>query len=263
MKALAKALRIGLRLLWIALEVARAFVGFVALPNRRFDARALWLHKTCRRVLRVFGLRVASAGSVPDQGLLVSNHLSYLDIIVLAALTPAVFVSKREVKFWPVFGWLAALAGTVFVNRRRATDVTRVNARIRSLLDNGALVVVFPESTTSDGRTVLAFKSSLLEPAAHSRHVITASCIRYSLDDGDVPSELCYWGDMTFVPHLLNLLSKARVEASVTFHPLQPGRVGRKQLAQRLHAEVVRLREAPVLSSPSRYRASICATLRA
>jgi lyso-ornithine lipid O-acyltransferase len=243
MRTLVGCLRMMLRLGWLATEIGLALARFVSLRNRRPDSRALWLHHACRRCLRVLNVRMTHCGAVPTAGLLVSNHLSYLDIIVLGALTPAVFVAKREVKCWPVFGWLASLAGTLFVDRCRRLDAARVNRRIQSLLDNGVLVTLFPEGTSSDGENVLPFKSSLLEPAAE-RHTITAAGIRYSLPEGDARDEICYWRDMTFLPHLLNILSKSCIEASVSFNAMQDVLTDRKQLARRLRSEVVRLKES-------------------
>lgn len=79
----------------------------------------MWLQNSSRRLLRVFRIETQFTGDIPSSGLLVCNHLSYLDIVVLAAITPCVFVAKREVKKWPVFGWFARLAGTVFVHREQ------------------------------------------------------------------------------------------------------------------------------------------------
>ena len=235
---------IAAQLLWLGAEIGVALTRFALLPDRRVNTRALWLHRSCRRVLRVLKMRLASAGTPPESGLLVCNHLSYLDIIALASLAPAVFVAKREVQSWPIFGWLASLAGTLFVDRARRSDVRRVNDRIRALLDNGVLVVVFPEATSTGGDTVLPFKSPLLEPALQQRHPITAGCIHYSLGDGDVRDEVCYWRDMTFLPHLLNVLCKSSIEAFVSFEIVHHGFNNRKQLARRLHSEVLRLKEA-------------------
>jgi 1-acyl-sn-glycerol-3-phosphate acyltransferase len=109
-----------------------------------------------------------------------------------------VFVAKSEVKSWPVIGWLTQLGGTLFVDRGRRTHVSRVNDAIQAVLEQGALVVLFPEGTSSDGRTVLPFKSSLLEPAAQSAHPISVSAIQYSIEDGDAGAEVCYWGSHTF-----------------------------------------------------------------
>jgi len=180
---------------------------------------------------------------VPSRGLLVSNHLSYLDILVLSSITPAVFVSKREVKFWPIFGQFAQMAGTVFVDRHRRTQVGEINQDIESALEDGALVVLFPEGTSSNGQTVLPFKSSLLEPAAQRTHPVWVGALRYALDDGDAGEEICYWGDHTFFPHALNLLGKRAIRANVRFAPFQHSGTGRKQLAVELHEAVLTLKQ--------------------
>ena len=240
--------RIMVRLFWLAGELAWALIRFVGLivaratpPNRA--ARARWLQHICRRALRVFHVELRVTGPIPASGLLVCNHLSYLDILVLGATTPCLFVSKCEVKRWPVFGWFASLAGTLFLHRDRRSDVARVTGEMRQMLDSGALIVLFPEGTTSGGREVLPFKSSLLEPAAQSPHALSAGFLEYALAEGDVAEEVCYWKDMTLLPHLLNLLGKRGVEARLRFTELRPESSDRKQLARQLHSEVVRLKE--------------------
>jgi 1-acyl-sn-glycerol-3-phosphate acyltransferase len=199
--------------------------------------------------MRVFGAETRTFGPIPSSGLLVCNHLSYLDILVLVSLTPAIFVAKREVKSWPVFGWFARLAGTLFVDRARRTHVGKVTNEIQSALNQGALVILFPEGTSSGGDTVLPFRSSLLEPAARHNHSISAGLIQYELKDGDVSEEVCYWKDMTLVPHLINLLGKRRIQASVRFTRLSEGSANRKDLARQLHSEVLRLKDALAIGS--------------
>ncbi|HZT23855.1 MAG TPA: lysophospholipid acyltransferase family protein [Verrucomicrobiae bacterium] len=184
------------------------------------------------------------SGPVPTRGLLVSNHLGYLDVVVMAAITPAIFVSKSEVKRWPVFGQLAQMAGTLFVDRERRTQVPRINESIQTALDEGVLVVLFPEGTSSNGEEVLPFRSALLEPAARGTCPLFAACVRYALDDGDVRREVCYWGNHTFVPHLLNLLAKRKVRAAVQFAPVTSPPANRKELARTLREEVLRLKAA-------------------
>lgn len=253
MKALLRhPIRIPARLLWIAGEFILAAVAFVFrcafAPREEFLARrAFWLQTGARRVLRIFGARTEALGPIPSGGLLVCNHLSYLDIFVLASLTPAVFVAKREVKSWPVLGWFARLAGTVFVNRGRRTHVGQVNDEIQTALNQDALVILFPEGTSSGGETVLPFKSSLLEPASRHGHALSAGFIQYELPDGDVSEEVCYWKDMTLVPHLVNLLGKRTIRASVRFTRLQEGSRNRKELARQLRSEVLRLKEATAI----------------
>ncbi|MGB7957337.1 MAG: lysophospholipid acyltransferase family protein [Minisyncoccia bacterium] len=212
-------------------------------PEDRLRVRALWLQRASRRVLRLFQFETRMAGPVPSRGLLISNHLSYLDVLVLSSLAPAVFVSKHEVKFWPVFGQFAILAGTVFVDRARRFQVGRVNDEITVALNQGALVVLFPEGTSSNGQTLLPFKSSLLEPATNPEWPLAIGRIHYEIDDGDAGEEVCYWGEHTFFPHMLNLLGKRRVRASVQFGQFLERSLERKDLAQRLRAAILELKE--------------------
>src|SRR5437773_7774078 len=106
---------------------------------------------------------------MPLSGLLVCNHLSYLDIVVLSSIRPCIFVAKRDVRAWPLFGWLARAAGTIFVERNCRSAAAHEVARISSAIESGLLVVLFPEGTSSDGATVLPFKSSLLQAAISAR----------------------------------------------------------------------------------------------
>ena len=200
-----------------------------------------------RRVLGIFKTSIQTSGSVPKRGLLVCNHLGYVDILVLSSITPSIFVSKQEVKNWPVFGWFAKMGGTLFVDRERRTGVGQTTNEIESALDQGALVVLFPEGTSSDGKTVLPFKSSLLEPATRQTHSLFVALIQYEIDDGDASEEVCYWRDTTpLVSHMTNLLSKKTIRASVRFTQLREGSTDRKELARQLHSEVMRLKESPV-----------------
>jgi len=119
------------------------------------EQRAQWLHEACVLILRRLAMRVSSSGSLPDSGLIVSNHLSYLDILFYAAVMPCIFVSKSEVLSWPVFGLLARCGGTIFIRRDRAASVDEVSTRMREALAAGIPIVLFPEGTSTDGSKVL------------------------------------------------------------------------------------------------------------
>ncbi|HTR41827.1 MAG TPA: lysophospholipid acyltransferase family protein [Pseudomonadales bacterium] len=205
--------------------------------------RAQWLQRHCRRALKIFNATISVSGSIPASGLLVSNHLSYLDILVISSISPAVFVAKREVKSWPVVGWLTQMAGSIFVNREQKTQVAEINEKIETAFNSGVLIVLFPEGTSSDGSTLLPFKSALLEPAAQQAHCLTAGFLEYTLDDGDAASEICYWGDHTFFPHLLNLLGLRGFRIVMRLAPFEPANTDRKELARLLRAEILRLKE--------------------
>ena len=248
MPSLSRSVRLSFRLVWLSAELLLAAIAYVpAVLLRSADltmrTRSHWVQQSCRRLLRVLNIEVDVQGPVPTTGLLVCNHLSYLDVLVLGALAPAAFVAKGEVKHWPVFGWFATLAGTVFVDRKRRTQTGRAAEKIRAVLESGQLIVLFPEGTSSDGTTVLPFKSSLLQPAAKTAWPVSAGALGYEIEDGDVRGEVCYWKDMTLVPHLLNLLTKGRIQASVLFTRPPLPRRDRKELARVLRSEIVALKD--------------------
>src|SRR5213596_1202816 len=115
---------------------------------RRLRARGVWLHRWCSFACRVLGIRVTTYGSMPASGLLVCNHLSYLDVIVLSSIRLCVFVAKHDVAGWPLFGWLARAAGTIFVDRAHRLSSPVVVDLVRATLASGSVVVLFPEGTS-------------------------------------------------------------------------------------------------------------------
>lgn len=237
------------RLLWLLAECCGALARFGWLRCWQPDSaglawRALWLQSLSRRALRLLGVSWHHQGPVPDSGLLVGNHLSYLDILVLSAIAPCVFVAKEEVRRWPGIGWLARLGGTVFVSRAQRLRVGTACHAIAQALQQDVLVVVFAEGTSSNGATVLPFKSPLLEPALAGNWPVATVHLSYEMRAGNPAKEVCYWGDMTLLPHLLNLCSTQGIEASVTFGAVWSGASDRKTLSRWLHAEVLKLKRA-------------------
>lgn len=241
--------RAAWRLIFFGATLLAATLDFVVriwLAGKHGDIRARceWMSRSARALMRCVNLHAEYSGRPPHAGLLVSNHLSYLDILVFGARLPSVFVSKADVRGWPALGFLAKLAGTLFVRRERRADVSPLNAQVAALVGAGVVVIVFPEGTSSDGQTVRPFFSSLLEPAVVGGCVVTPAFIRYRVADGVVEDEICYWRDMTFGPHFLNLLTKREIHASVRFgppHPPHPPARDRKQLARELHQAVCEL----------------------
>lgn len=202
--------------------------------------RAIWLRRQCLRMLRVLRVEVEWVGPVPRRGLLVSNHLGYLDVLVLGGMTPATFVAKSDVRLWPVFGGLVSMAGTIWVERTRRSATGRTVDAMARVLGAGALVVVFPEGTSSDGVRVLPFKPPLLEAACGAGEV-WATHIRYEGVDGEPLPEAAYWAEDTFGPHLVRLLSKRGIRARVRCERVEVSSEDRKALARQLHAVVERL----------------------
>ena len=204
--------------------------------------RALWAQWISREFLSLIACRVRVAGIVPASGLIVSNHLGYLDILVISSVSHAVFVSKSEVRNWPIFGTLARMGGAIFVDRGRKTAVARHLTSVADALKAELPVVLFPEGTSSDGTRVLPFQCSLLQAAIVSKVEITPAAIRYDIQGGSVAEEICYWRDMVFARHFWNLLGKQSITATLRFGtPHAPGQ-SRKEHARNLRLAVVQLR---------------------
>ena len=206
-------------------------------------ARAIWMQRTAQRLLAALEIKPMYVGEPPQQGVLISNHVSYTDILVLGARHPLVFISKSEVANWPVFGQLAKWAGTLFIRRDLRADVVRIGAEMPRILNAGEILAFFPEGTSTGGDRVLPFRASLMAPLAENGWATTPAFLRYELDpgEGSVEDEVAYWGDMVFGPHLLNLLGKRGVRAVVTYGRSEPAGGDRKALAMHLRDEVCRL----------------------
>lgn len=187
------------------------------------------------------GIHITTYGSVPRMGLIACNHLTYLDVLVFSSVVPCIFVAKRDVARWPFFGWLARAAGTIFVDRGSRLDAARAIAAMKEAIQGGLLLVLFPEGTSSGGATVLPFRSPLLQAAVELRCRITAANIDYELTAGSVADEICYWRDMTLVPHILNVFTKPVIFSHVSFVDYRGDVHDRKQIARDLHKEVSRL----------------------
>lgn len=212
---------------WLLLAVAPG-----AATRRRRTVR-VW----ARGVLRLLRIRVDWTGEIPAAPFaLVTNHLGYLDIAVLASGLDVVFVAKREVSRWPVFGPPARAIGTIFVNRESARDVVRVSDLIAGAMESGRSVVLFAEGTSSPGLQVLPLRTALLEPLVRRGTPVATAALSYQTHPGDPPasSVLCWWGDMTFLPHLWNACSLRPSTARVAFGNAVTAN-DRRTLAVQLH----------------------------
>jgi 1-acyl-sn-glycerol-3-phosphate acyltransferase len=206
--------------------------------------RAEILHKWSARLLSRINLTIRVHGQMPEQGLIVSNHLSYLDILVFSAVTECSFVAKHEVKAWPGVGWIASMGGTIYIDRSRRSDTHAIQPEIQAALGSGVRLVIFPEGTSTDGSRVLPFHSSLFQPALDLRASVTAASLSYSIPGGDPRTEACWWGDMTLLPHLLHLLTKQSVQATVRFSREHFQFTDRKQAARQMQEQVEGLLKA-------------------
>lgn len=202
------------------------------------DKGSRLLHLWSARLLRGIGARLTISGVPPAHGLIVSNHLSYLDIFAFSAVAPCAFVSKDEIRSWPIIGRIASLAGCVFIDRADRSQAHLVQPQMKAALANGARLILFPEGTSSDGSNVLPFHSSLLEPAVAMQLPVAIAHISYSLSDGDPATEACYWGEMKMLPHAIRLLSKQRLEINLRFANQGQAFSSRKEAARQLREQI-------------------------
>lgn len=222
------------------------------LPSRRSIPRIYH-----RAVCRLLGVRITAIGHrQPGHPLLVvSNHTSWLDIPVISALTPVVFVAKLEVATWPLFGLLARLQRSVFVDRARRHKVDEVNAEIAERLAEGDPVVLFAEGTSSDGNRVLPFRSALIGAARDAlakaeraeRVYIQPLSIAYTHLHGIAMGRqhrpvVAWYGSLDLIPHLAAVMDHGAIDAVVAWgEPIVYDRVAdRKLLARQLETAVRR-----------------------
>ncbi len=227
-----------------------ALVGSALLrpwPLRRSAWQAGVFRLWCRLLLRIFGARFTVQGPPPRRPyLLVSNHLSWVDILVLGAVAGASFIARADIDRWPVVGALCRAVDTIFIDRASKRDLLRVAAVVEARLAAGAGVVFFAEGTTGPGAALLPFKPSLLEVAAASGAAVHYATLAYRTPAGEPPAAqaVCWWGDAPFTPHAVRLLALPGFEARLTFgaEPIRDG--DRKQLAARLRAAMEAIFEA-------------------
>jgi len=174
-----------------------------------------------RGLLRIVGVQAKLRGAVPDGVyFVVSNHVSWLDIPLIAAFVPVRFLSKVEVRRMPVAGWLASAVGTLYIDRGRGT-LGPLMAQMTESLRLGRCVMVFPEGTTHDGTTVAAFHSRLFTVAQDAGAAVLPLAVRYGpADDGSPIAP--YVGNVSTLAHLLRLMRNRRLEAELFLLPPIP-----------------------------------------
>ena len=196
-------------------------------------------HKIC---LRIFGIKIKTFGKVSINSpiLLISNHASYLDIIILGSLFKTSFIAKKEISKWPLLGILAKLQNTIFIDRRVSSLKNQENQIIKHLNEKKNLVI-FPEGTSSDGNRVLPFKSSLFnifEKNLNSKILVQTITIVYKKINGIAMNRIerkniTWHSNMDLIPNIFNVLKKLSIEVEVIFNDefLPSKEYDRKKLA--------------------------------
>ena len=180
------------------------------------EQRALWCQQAAKGILAGVGIHYRVHGQPPTWGLVVANHLSYLDILILSAAMPCFFVAKVEIGGWPFFGKSARIGGTIFVDRTSLASAMSVAEQMSERLKLPIPVLLFPEGTSTDGN-MLRFHSRLIDPATSAGVPITAAAVRYVIEGGVKERELCWYDDTLFMTHLLKTLRTPGFSGEVIF----------------------------------------------
>jgi len=238
---------------FVLVAIVHLWISILGLPNRwKILSR---LNRNYTLLLRlILNIKVTIAG---DEGqlerggyVIIANHVSYVDGIVLGSIFPIVFVSKREVKKWPIVGQWNVLCGTIFINRQRKKEVGALVREMTRKLRQEANILLFPEGTSTNGEKMLPFQTAPLAAPLRSRSIIVPVTLAYTTIDEQpvtaVNRDFVYWyGDMDFVTHFWDLLGRRGVEVLVTLQPkiecfrYADNSAGRKKLAEDCYNRVL------------------------
>jgi 1-acyl-sn-glycerol-3-phosphate acyltransferase len=201
--------------------------------SRRREILGWWSH----RLVRIAGVTIQVTGTAPagtESGAMVAaNHVSWLDMFVVSSVRPTRFIAKSEIRDWPLAGWIAERAGTIFIRRERRRDTARINDFVHAALLEGDCVGLFPEGTTTEGDELLRFHSSLFEPAVANRAHVHPAAIRYEHADGSLSRAMSFAGELSFMQSLSLVMRQRGVVARIAFAPaLETEGLARREVAK-------------------------------
>jgi 1-acyl-sn-glycerol-3-phosphate acyltransferase len=220
--------------------LAGAWMCALVFPFLKAPQRLQRVGRWCARMLELLGVQLRASGT-PRAGatLLVANHVSWLDILAINAVAPARFVSKADVRAWPLLGWLVACGGTLFIERERKRDALRVVHQVAQALEAGDRVAVFPEGTTSDGHGLLPFHANLLQAAIATATPVQPIALRFSDASQPVSAAAAYVGDTSLLQSLWWVVTARDLQAHVQWLPALGSRhLDRRALADRLRGDI-------------------------
>lgn len=245
-----------LRILRVALHLLRGLViALFRFPRLSPTRQRGEVRRWSRQLLTILAVRVHATNhpdELPPVCMLVTNHISWLDIFVVLASHPSVFVAKSEIRQWPLVGWLCARVGTLFIERGRRSATRHVNAAIVTALQGGTVVGIYPEGTTSDGLSIGRFHAALFQPAIDAGATLVPLALRYTDRNGRHCSATDFVGDTTFVESLWSTTSARTIVADVQWlAPLVCAGRERRELARQAEAAVAAALSVPVSATTS------------
>jgi 1-acyl-sn-glycerol-3-phosphate acyltransferase len=205
-------------------HILSACIQCLVIPFLPYSLRSKLIQTWSKTLLKIFEIRLVVHGNhqlLSDQqsALIVSNHISWIDIHVINTISPVIFVAKSDVANWPIFGWIAKRIGTIFIVREKVSDIKRVLSLMGQLLGSHKKVCIFPEGTSTDGRSVLKFKSNLFQVAVNTNTRVIPICITYK-EQGRYSDITAFIGEMGLIDSIKKMLKSSDMDVHV--HILEP-----------------------------------------
>ena len=206
-------------------------------------------------LVRIAGAHVRVEGTPPAPGergaMIAANHVSWLDIFAISAVTSTRFIAKSEIRDWPLAGWIAERAGTLFIRRDRRRDTARMAEVVHAALAQGDCVGLFPEGSTTEGDTLLRFHTSLFEPAVANRAHVHPCAVRYEYPDGTLCRAAAYVDELSFMQSMGLVLRQLGLVVRVQFAPtVETAGRSRREVAAEAEAAVASLLGLPADRQP-------------
>ena len=217
-------------ILHILLVVPLCLLIFISTKNQQERIIRFW----CKRLLSIFEISVEVTGLESNlvnqkKYLMVANHISWMDIIVIQSIKPCIFVAKSDVASWPLFGWVAQMTGTIFIKREKISDIKKALKKMKRRLIKRS-VCIFPEGTSTNGRYLLPFKSNLFQSSIDTQKSILPLCLRYE-QKNIYTDKTAFVDDMSLLGSIIKIKQEKDIRVVVEIlQPIRP-RYNRKELA--------------------------------
>jgi 1-acyl-sn-glycerol-3-phosphate acyltransferase len=236
--------------IYLATAVGIHILLFLINPSLRLRVISHWtrlFNKLLRLILRIKIIVEGRQSRLNENGnFIISNHLGYLDGVVLGSLFAVVYISKSQVKSWPLFGWMTQAAGTIFIDRRKKHKSADYISQTSKVLKSKTNVLVFPEGTSTNGERLLPFQSVHFEsPLISSSSILPVSVCYTRVNDQEINplnrDKVCWYGKMRLIEHLRDVLRLRNIEVKIIIHPKieldsqSASFYSRKQLSESLH----------------------------
>lgn len=244
MKELKAVVKLILLFLCTLLSYSVYFIWHIVLISVRKPVepwRNTLLKYWSRSICSILDMTITVKGTAPKPPfIVVSNHVSYLDVVPLYGVLDCTFIAKKEIRSWPLIGFMAKTLGVIFIDRSVRSDVDRVNREQIKSLNGYQGILLFPEGTTSDGSEILRLRSPLLQTAIQADLPVHVVTLYYETADSDIPAtdSVCWHGDISIGKHAFRMAKTTRIECVVTISQEPVPGTDRKELAEMLQEKM-------------------------